>query len=246
MCNRIAVVLLLVACCMVTGSARAQQSLLSSKAAIGKQETLYGEFLRVLVEGNRSDSLEGSFYYLGQGRIYFEIVHPLNQVLLVHHNVITIYYPDRHRGFILEGKSPAILPLVPAITAAIRPDYGLTNLGFQIYDQNVRGDTLFTFWHHPVGGEELGRFRLAKAGERLSYAVYEPPDTDGAIRTTFEEFKPIGSYIFPSKIRTENVNMAKKAQEILWLKNIRVNPDIPVRVSEFKIPDDAVIEKKKL
>lgn len=243
---RTAAVLFLLACCFLTGSARGQVGLTRGQSAVEEKLTVYGEFLRTLEEGARMDTLKGSFYYLGPGWIHFEITYPLHQIMVVHNSVITIYYPERHRGFILEGKGPVMLPMIPAITAAVRPDYGLTDLGFQIYGQDVRGDTLFTFWNHSAGDEVLGRFRLAKVGEQLSYAVFEPPDADGEIRTTFEDFKSVNGFTFPSKIRTKNVNLAVEAQELLWLKNLKVNPDIPTHVLEFKIPDDVVIERRKL
>lgn len=236
---------LLAGCFLGTGASLAQSAGSPLSKPPGSHVTLSGEFTRVLETETRSETMQGSFYYLEPGRIHFEIAQPIKQILLVQDNVITIYYPDHNKGFILEGKAPVLLPMIPALTAAARPDYGLTDLGYQIYDQALHGDTLLTYWNHPAG-EELGRFRLAKAGERLAYAVFEPPDAVGEILTTFETFTTVSGLPFPTEIRTENVNLSSEGYEVLRLTKIEVNPEIPARVSTFRLPSDAIVEKKRM
>ena len=227
---------------LTSSAAKAQQSPTFKSSKVTESSKLYCQFIRYFKDTNQTDTLKGAFYYLEPGRIHIEIEHPINQIMLIHNNLTTIYYPDQNKGFLIEGKAPMILPILPSIIAATRPDYGLTDLSYQIYDQSVRQDTLLTHWRHTVDPEGFGQFHLARAGEQLAYVVYEMPEGAGEIRSIFDEFTTVGGLTFPLEIQTENT--LTKAKEWFQLVDIAVNPPIPPHVSDFKIPTNADVEKR--
>lgn len=207
---------------------------------------LYSQFVRAYQESGRVDTLRGAFYYLGPNHVYFDVVAPLRQIMVIQDREMTIYYPDHNRGFIIEAKNPVTLPMVPGIMAAVRQDYGLTALGYEIEGQAVEGDTLVTTWRHPQGGDLLGSFRLARVDDRLAYAVYSPSEVGAAVKTVFEDYQSVGTLQVPTFIRTDNQSLRGTAWERLRLIDPTINPPIPDAVLHFQIPSDARVERRTM
>ena len=208
--------------------------------------SLTGNFTRVYESTETSDSISGKFYYTSPNQIFFEVTYPLHQIMRIVDNLTEIYYPDSKKGFVLESTNPMVLPLIPGLMSAIRPDYGLSVLGFKLEDQKMDGDTLLTFWIHSKFPEKVGRFTVAQANDRLIYTYYEAPDSVSYTKTVFSEYIPSNeSIFFPGKIVTKIRIQNTLAYEKIFLSSLKVNTEIPGKISRFKIPEDAEIVKKK-
>lgn len=220
-----------------------------AQAPAGAADTgpvLHSQFVRAYQESGRVDTLRGAFYYLGPNHVYFDIVAPLRQIMVIQDREMTIYYPEHNRGFIIEAKNPVTLPMVPGIMAAVRQDYGLTALGYEIDDQAVQGDTLVTTWRHPQGGDLLGAFRLGRVDDRLTYAIYSPSEVGAEVKTVFEDYRSVGTLQVPTFIRTDNRSLRGTAWERLRLISPTINPPVPDAVLHFQIPSDARVERRTM
>jgi outer membrane lipoprotein-sorting protein len=208
--------------------------------------SLYASFSRVFENSARQDSIAGEFYYIQPSRLYLEVDYPVHQVMVIDNvrNLTTIYYPDRKRAFQLQGEVPASLPIISGILSALQPDYGLSALGFEIYDQEIKGDTLLAYWRHPEDDGSLGEFTLARSDGRLLRAMLTLPETEGTATTRFLDFLTQGTRTIPVLIETETENFLGSASERLFFEDVQVNPDIPADVMEFRIPDGVTVEQK--
>lgn len=218
---------------------------------------VHASFSRVFENPVRRDSLAGEFYFFHPRTLHLEIEHPVHQIMVVDNgeNVTKVYYPKKRRGFILKGSRPAKMPIVTGVLAAIQPDYGLSERGFEIYDQETASDTLLTYWRRSEKERERNRngerspqqFVLAQQGNQLIRAVLKMPSTDGTATTHFSDHVPTrgGTHPIPTVIETKTVNMAGKAIERIIFHNVKIDPTIPPSVESFKIPNDASVERKE-
>lgn len=222
---------------------------------------VHASFSRVFENPTRRDSVAGEFFFFQPRTLYLEIEHPVHQIMVVDNeeNVTKVYYPEKKRGFFLEGSRPAKFPVMSGVLAAIQPDYGLSEKGFEIYDQEIASDTLFTYWRRSQdkggssssesrsGSESRGEqtFVLARKGSRLTRAVLTLPSTDGTATTHFSEHVRQSGHVIPTVIETETVNVAGKAVERLAFSDVEIAPEIPLRVKNFTFPDEATVERKR-
>lgn len=218
---------------------------------------LHASFSRVFENPVRRDSLAGEFYFFHPRTLHLKIEHPVHQIMVVDNgeNVTKVYYPEKRRGFILKGSRPAKMPIVTGVLAAIQPDYGLSERGFEIYDQEIASDTLLTYWRRSEKVRERNKneegapqqFVLARQDNRLIRAVLKTPSTDGTATTRFSDHVPTrgGTHPMPTVIETKTVNVAGKAIEKIVFHDLKIDPAIPPSVENFKIPGDASIERKE-
>jgi len=207
--------------------------------------TLYGHFRRTFTAASLVDTTEGDFYYLGPQKMFIEVTYPLRQIMLIEGKVTTIFYPLERTAFRLESENPAILPLIPGLMAAIRPDFGLGDLGFTLYSQEMRGDTVVSSWSHPKARSKIGDYKIAEVKDRLAYTLYVSPDSSNRNRTNFSNYLALGGVSFPTRISSAAQSTAGKAFELVTLSGLKMNLEIPPAVANFQIPADVTVTKRK-
>lgn len=218
---------------------------------------VHASFSRVFENPVRRDSVAGEFFFFQPRTLYLNVEHPVHQIMVVDNveNVTKVYYPEKKHGYILKGSRPTTLPIVSGVLTAIQPDYGLSEMGFEIYDQETASDTLLTYWRRPEEEREKKeteespprRFVLAHQGNRITRAVLTLPSTDGTATTRFSDHVQAheGTHAVPTVIETKTINAAGEAVEKIVFRNLEIDPTIPSSVENFKIPDDAAVERKE-
>ena len=206
--------------------------------------TFEADFTRVFVKEGRVDSLSGTFYYTRPGRLYIAVAKPVEQIMLIEDRTTTIYYPARNQAFVLESRNPALLPFAAGFFAALRPDYGLTELGYQLYDEEVRGDTLVSLWQPKQAQAAEGNFRLSRVRGNLVDAVFTPAQEGVIMRTAFRNFVEVNDYRMPSRIVTVELSPEGLTKEQLTLSNLRVDVVFPDVISAFRLPPGVQVERR--
>jgi len=207
--------------------------------------TMYGRFLRIFEQDEVSDTTNGEFYYLGPGSLFMEVSSPLHQIMIIDANLTTIYYPESRLAFVLESANPVVLPLVPGLMSAIRPDYGLADIGLELLGQEMRGDTLVALWSHPKARDKIGEFRVAEYQDRLIYTQYDSPKSKSKSRTSFSKYAEVNGIFFPTEIFSEVHGRSGSSMERIFLDSLKIDIEVPNRIMNFKIPDGVAVEKKK-
>jgi len=207
--------------------------------------SLTGRFTRIFAGESAGDTTRGDFFYWGSGNMHIEVDYPIDQIMKIQTNVTTIYYPQSKIAFLLESNNPVILPLIPGLLAAIRPDYGLSDLGFQLKRQEMRGDTLVAFWGAQKGKKQVGQYLVAELNDRLVYTHFHAPQLRSRMKTFFSDYLNVSGTFFPTHIRSTIVNAAEVATEMIQLEALQVNPQIRHQIVDFKLPKDVHVEKKR-
>jgi len=238
--------LLIAALCAVSPLNAAAGASPAKKPARPGISNLSGSFTRTYSTQSQKDSVSGAFCFFDMKKTYLDIRYPLHQIMFIENNVLLIYYPESRKAFRLESASPVALPLIPGLLSAIRPDYGLSLIGFKVVDQKMRGDTLVTYWSNPAAADKLGRFELSQCGNRLLSSTYFSSDSKTCTRTLFGAYvAPRGGYSFPASIRTIVRTGETVSTENVYLRDLVINGAIPRDALEFKIPDDVKVIRKK-
>lgn len=207
---------------------------------------LYGAFTRVFYEGAEPDTIAGEIYFQAPNHVYLRVHRPVDQIFLIDNEefVTKIYYPKTKRGFLLTGKAPADLPIIPGLAAAIQPDYGLESLGFEIYDQTLSGDSLISYWSRLDGGDGSGTFRLVQVNDALHYVRFEAPTVQMTVHTKLEDHANLEGFHIPSQIATEEHSAALSTREVINLSNLEADPSVPHDLRHFQFPEDADVTEK--
>jgi hypothetical protein len=208
--------------------------------------SLSGTFSRVSDTQSEKDSVSGVFYFFDSRKTLFDVRYPIHQVMFIENNIIQIYYPELRKAFRIESANPVAFPLIPGLLAAIRPDYGLSLMGFKLSGQRMSGDTTLSRWFQPASKSKAGWFELAQYRDRLRYCTYHSPDALNYTMTTFGNYgAPLMGYSFPTEIRTTAVSGGSISRETVHLGDLRVNAPIPTEVTGFAIPSAVKAVKKK-
>lgn len=208
-------------------------------------KTLSGVFSRTFAGEQGIDSTSGAFYYLDSNKMYIQVNYPLHQIMYIEANITTIYYPESKKAFRLESVNPVILPLIPGLLAAIRPDYGLGDLGFELGNQTIKGDTVIASWTHPKAKKKMGAFKIAEVNDRLVYTQYQLPNKVIRMKTTFSNYENVSGVFFPTEIYAKIFNPDGISFEKVLIEDLELNQKIPDHIVNFKIPGDVVVENKK-
>lgn len=243
------VIVLLITELLITGSLRSQQPeegvYTNPQAHPEELSSLRGHFERIFDDGQSVDSINGEFYYFDHSKIFFDIKYPLHQIMIIDNKITIIFYPSSRKAFRLESANPIVLPLIPGLIAAIKSDYGLSDIGFKLLNQEIKGDTIITFWSHPELKEKIGNYEIAEVNDHLVYSIYEAPDGLASNKTNFSKFISAKGFDFPTKIESEIYSRERYALEKVTLDDVEVNETIPAKISNFKIPESVQIEEKK-
>ncbi len=218
-------------------------SVLSGKEA--PFSTMYGAFERMyFAEGAATDTTRGEFYFLGEDQIYVRIHYPLNQILAIDGNETTVYYPDARRAFRLISENPAAMPIIPGLISAIRYENGMSDIGFELTNQAVNGDTIVTTWHHPEA-REVGSYELGEVEDRLAYSLFENAESSIFTRTDFKDYTDIQHISFPTIIRSLLQTSQGLSREHIKLDKLDINLSVPQEIVGFEVPSSIRVERRR-
>lgn len=185
------------------------------------------------VDDQEVEKIDGSIYVVGQNEAYINITHPLNQKLIIKNNILTIYYPDKNRAFEIIGQAQKSIPLLSSFLRATEPDFGLSDIGYQMEFSEFKSDTLITKWVHPSGDEALRPIRVYEVDTKI-VKVSATVDNE-EIETHFTEYHSVNELSLPMTIKSNK----DLVTELLRFRDLRALENVTDIVDQFKIPEDA-------
>ena len=117
-------------------------------------DTINISFIRTIEQNEKKETFRGDIYYYNQNKITVKIIEPVLQWVILTGNLTLIYYPEEKRGLHIKSQSPPILPFFQAFIAVTKSDFGFSEIGFKLDKNELRQDTLFTYWILPEKIEE--------------------------------------------------------------------------------------------
>ena len=207
-------------------------------------DTISLKFERKVVQNNSTEIIKGIAYYRSPQRVSIEVQQPLKQIMIVEKNVLTIYYPAENKVFRIKSKGPIPMPFIQAILSAMKDDYGLTEMGYNLTKHEKKGNVLYTYWDPPKEHKkQLGRFILGTENGLLNYAEALNPKGKTVIKSFYGKHTEFNGKHFPLEARSEIFEGSKKNEEYVTYSEVKFNVPLPKEFINFRIPDSVPVKE---
>ena len=197
---------------------------------------------------SRADTLSGTFYYSADGKTLLMLVRPISQVFWVNGTQMVIYYPERKRAFKLQSREVVVPPVVGDLPMVLKPDYGLSQLGFRSAEHALSNDTLYVTWELATSRRSKAsavKFITAEVKGHLAWVRAEASDGKAKYETHFQQYRLIHRDVsLPERIlyirysSTESDTVWVRFSHLHWLART------PAMVKEYQIPEGVIIEER--
>lgn len=202
-------------------------------------------FTRTVEKPTSSDRSEGEIYYQADGSLYLKVDEPVNQWMVWSKDNLLVYYPEKNNGYRYLNVRSKNLPFFDAFISHYKEDFGLSDLGFTLEGNSTRGDTLITKWEPEDKKikKVYGKFLLGSYNNRIiSAQAYNKQG--GLLRESyFSDHIAFNGKYYPRTIRLISHIKGQVQTEIVHYSNIQFNVQIPQRIQDFAVPQNANIRE---
>jgi hypothetical protein len=206
--------------------------------------TFIAEFERTTIEDGTPEITKGNIYYQERGKITLEVNFPLNQIMVIDDKLMLIYYPHENKGFRIKSKFLMPPPFVNVIPSFVKPDSGLSELGFKLVRHEKKDGKLYTYWEPPKKKrKELGLFILCIDSDKPVYAEAQLPDGTPAVKTWYYKHVEYKGRFIPVDFYSENKTGGKTITEHVIFTKVEFNLPIPEYILSFNIPETALVKE---
>lgn len=191
------------------------------------------------VVGRLTEVTKGTIYYEPQKRTILETTSPLHQMMVFDQEETIIYYPEENRAFLIKEKNGLkTLSFFQMFIGAMKEDYGLTEAGYTLKRHEKKDNILYTYWNPPKKMEKfLGIALLGMSEGKFVYMELKMPDGKAALKVFFKDHIRFGDKYLPRQIYTEVYEKAGITKEYVTYSDVKINPLLPDRILNFRIPE---------
>jgi outer membrane lipoprotein-sorting protein len=193
----------------------------------------------------QKDVSKGIVYYWGD-KLAVKVYYPIDQIMVLSGNTMTIYYPKEKTAFDIHARIPFELPFVSVIVAPNQPNYGLTQMGYRLEKSERSGDTLTSFWLPPTKAEKVvGRFKLVECKRKLLYAQSFKPN--GKISTTvlFSNYRKTSKWTVALDVTAYSYTSTGMETEIIHFQTPEFDKAVPDSIANFRIPEGTPVKREQ-
>ena len=203
-------------------------------------------FTRTITKEASEEAVKGFIYYQAPKKIVLKVIEPVKQWMVFEGKTMLIYYPNEHRAFRFTSENPFAVPFFQAFTGAVREDFGLSEAGFTLFRNEMRGDTLFTYWEPPKQAKKfLGNTVTGLAKDRLVFMEVQDAEGKRLVRTTYHKHVKHGEAFFPLEVVSVQHQENGSVVEKIAYANPQFDVALPQEVMNFRIPMDAEVTEIK-
>lgn len=207
-------------------------------------DTISLNFERKVMQGNSTEIVKGIAYYQSPQKLFIEVKHPINQIMIIDGGVMLIYYPLEKKAIRYKTRNQIPIPFIQTMLSIIKDDYGLTEMGYTLKKHKTEGDNLYTYWEPPRElRKRLGSFILGTANGRLVYVEAKNPKGKTVAKSFYEKYIELMGKNIPMEIHTDIYNEGKiKAEDVAYSK-VKLNVALPEEVVNFKLPESISVKE---
>lgn len=212
-----------------------------------KIEIIDVQFTRTITENANKDIVKGNIYFQSQdNKVILKITEPLIQWMVIEGNAMLIYYPVEQKAFRFTSKNPLSLPFFEAFLGVMQDDFGLSTAGFKLARNEIKGDTLLTFWEPPKETTKvLGNTIIGLIKDKLVFVEIQNSRGKKIAKTTYSNHIQFGQSFFPLEIVTKKFHHVIPTTEKVTYTNPQFNIPLPYEILSFKIPADIEIKESQ-
>lgn len=206
-------------------------------------DTLSLNFERKVAQGDSTEIIRGVAHYQSPQKLFIEVKHPINQIMIIDGETMLIYYPLEKKAIRYKTKTQIPIPFVQTIISIVKDDYGLTEMGYTLKKRKTEDNTVYTYWDPPRElKKHLGSFILGITNERLVYVEAKNPRGKTIAKSSYKKHIEIMGKFIPMEIHTDIYDETKiKAEDVLY-SNVKLNIPLPDDVVKFKLPENISVK----
>lgn len=210
-------------------------------------DTIFLNFERKVVQSSSTEITKGIAYYKSPNRLFIEVKQPIKQIMIIEKNMLTIYYPEDNKAFCIKSKKSFTMPFINSIITAIKEDYGLAELGYNLVKHEKKDSKIYTYWDPPKDKRKiLGQFIIASENNCLVYAELKSYEGKTIAKSFYQNHVKIDGRLFPMKVNSEIMEGTSVIEEQITYSEVKFNVAIPKEITNFRIPNSVKIENMEL
>lgn len=204
--------------------------------------TINVEFTRHIERENSKETATGSIYY-NNTRTILKIIEPIFQWVIITGDSMLIYYPVEKQALLIKSDNPATLPFLNMFIGVVKENFGLAESGYSIRKNEMRGDTLFTYWDpSPKSRKFMGPVTLALVQNKLVLSESKNPQGKTIIRTIYQNHVRYRTKHFPLQITIFQYSEPGITIETVVFFNPTFDEPFPPEIANFCIPGEIELE----
>jgi hypothetical protein len=203
-------------------------------------------FKRNLKHKETEEIIEGLLYYQFPEKVLVSVKNPIVQLIYFEDNEIFIYYPEDSLAFKFVSPYPVSFSFFQTFLNVMKEDFGVCGRGYSLLNNEIKKDTLITYWKPPVDlSETIGNLKLVFVENRIISSELKKTNGEFLLETFYSQHFNYGEYYFPLEINSVLFADKDTLFEKISYKNPVFNDSLPEEVVNFKIPPGIKIEEIK-
>lgn len=195
------------------------------------------EFTQITIKGASREAVKGNIYYQAPKRVVLKVTEPVYQWMVLERNTMLIYYPNEQKAFRFSSENPFSLPFFQAFVGVLKDDFGLSEAGFTLARNEMKEDTLLTYWKPPKQAKNiLGNTMIGLARDRLVFVEVQDAKGKTLVKTTYRNHFQYGEVFFPLEIASVQYQGSSSIIEEVTYANPQFNVTLPQEIVDFRIP----------
>jgi len=205
---------------------------------------LGADFEKINTERAVSDTTRGKIYFQLPSTMHIKVEYPVNQLLTYDKDKFLIYYPESEQAFALYSSNPMNIPFFSSIISVVKEDFGLSDLGFTMSSNVIKGDTLVAEWAPPEALKPvISKIRITYDKQKLILSQTFDAKNQMVVYTAYENHFEYKGYYFPLSVTTHQIIGTSDNIEQIIYTNPQFELDFPKIARQFKIPKEVQIKE---
>jgi hypothetical protein len=197
---------------------------------------IHAEFERIVEEKGKREKATGELYYISPIQMFVRVRSPINQILYLQENLLTVYYPDDRRAFKLRSKG-LFQTSFPSGLVNLGMESFLSRAGYKRKEVRGEGSEKREMWKGKLGDVEIRR-----RGRVLTLLDVKMKG-GGRITIRYDDYVEVGDMKVPKRIYKREEVRGRKVEEVIRHSKVEFLDRIPPEVEGFRIPPGIKVEE---
>ena len=204
---------------------------------LGQAPPFSARFEQTTVANGEADTARGTIYFVAPWRVYYQVDFPVNQILSVVANDMTVYYPDETLAYVIKSKSQVELPMSQQSLGAIDPAQAMSKMGFKLGKTRTIGDTAYAVWSPKEKRAPFGRVTFGRVGRATVFVEVLRKNSLPMMRTRLSGHVQADTFRLPTRIVTEQFDTeGKRTLESLTYSALDTSTEFLKTIGRFAVP----------
>lgn len=204
---------------------------------LGQVPPFSARFEQVTVTKGETDTTRGTIYFAAPWRTYYKVDYPINQILSVVMNDMTVYYPDETLAYVIKTKSQVESPMSQQSLGTVDPAQAMSEMGFTLGKTSTVGDTAYVVWNPKDKRAPIGRVAFGRVGRATVFVEVLRHDGKPMMRTRLSGHVQADTFELPTRIATERFDAdGKRTLETMTYTALDTSTAFLYTLGRFALP----------